>query len=230
MIDFSQYRVLSFDCYGTLIDWEGGIIAGIRPVLAAHNVQATGQQVLRHFAEAEASAEAGGYVKYREVLRKVVEQMGRELGFTPSAAESYCLADSLKDWMPFPDTLEGLSALKQRFQLAIISNIDDDLFAASAKHLEVEFDWVITSEQLETYKPSPNNFKASIERIGLPRERILHVAESIYHDVVPAKVAGLSTVWVNRSRGGTGATPTVSGQPDLEVPDLKTLVSMMGAG
>ncbi|MFQ6117986.1 MAG: HAD-IA family hydrolase, partial [Candidatus Bipolaricaulia bacterium] len=169
-------------------------------------------------------------VRYREVLRRVVQGLGVQLGFVPSPSELDCLADSLKDWRPFPDTVEALQALKRAFKLAIISNIDDDLFALSAERLKVEFDWVITAEQARSYKPSPHNFRFALQRIGISPKRVLHIAQSIYHDIVPAKAVGLSTVWVNRRSGkeGFGATPSASGRPDLEVPDLRTLVSMMG--
>lgn len=230
MINFNQYEVLSFDCYGTLIDWESGILAALRPVLSTHHRNLSDRQILELYAEMESRAEAGEYVTYREVLQKVVQQFGNRLGFVPTPSELDCLADSLKNWKPFPDTVEALRTLKKRYRPAIISNIDDDLFAWSAKHLQVEFDWIITAEQAKTYKPSLHNFTFAIERIGISPERLLHVAQSIYHDITPAKIMGLSTVWVNRRKGreGFGATPPASGHPDLEVPDLKTLVSMIG--
>jgi 2-haloacid dehalogenase len=229
MIDFNKYEVLSFDCYGTLIDWEIGILAALRPVFAAHNINLTDEQILNLYAEIELRAEEGKFAKYREVLRKVVGELGSRLGFVPSPPELDCLVDSLKNWRPFPDTVEALRALKKTFKLAIISNIDGDLFALSAKQLEVEFDWVITAEQAKSYKPSLHNFKFAVERIGVSPEKILHIAQSIYHDIIPAKILGLSTVWVNRREGkeGFGATPPARARPDLEVPDLKTLVSIM---
>ena len=229
-MDFHKFEVLTFDCYGTLIDWESGIVAALRPVISSHDLNLTDGQILELYAGAEAAAEKGEYVKYREVLRNIVQQVGGKLGFEPSGPELDCLADSLKDWSPFPDTIEALHAMRQRYKLGIISNIDDDLFALSEKRLGVEFDWVITSEQAKSYKPSLDNFRLAIDRIGLPSERVLHVAESIYHDIGPAKSLGLSTAWVDRSRGkgGLSATPRVGGQPDLEVPDLKELVSIMG--
>ncbi|MEH1836317.1 MAG: HAD hydrolase-like protein, partial [Nostoc sp.] len=124
-------------------------------------------------------------------------------------------------WMRF-------KTLKQKFKLVIISNVDDDLFAFSAKHLEVEFDQIITAEQAKSYKPSLNNFRLAIERIALPLEQILHVAASVYHDIVTAKSLGLSTVWVNRraEQKGVSATGSALSQPDLEVPDLKTLAAL----
>jgi len=184
---------------------------------------------LELYAEIEAKIEKGKYVEYREVLRKVMLQFGNQLGFVPSASELDCLVESLRNWLPFPDTVKALQILKKKYRLAIISNIDNDLFAFSAKHLKVKFDWVITAEQAKSYKPSLHNFKFAIDRIGVSPEKILHIAQSIYHDIIPAKKIGLSTVWVNRRKGktGSGATLPARGKPDLEVSDLETLVSIM---
>lgn len=120
--------------------------------------------------------------------------------------------------------------MKRKYKLAIISNVDDDLFAFSAQRLEVVFDWVITAQQAKTYKPSLNNFHLAFERIGLPKSKILHVAQSLFHDHVPAKTLGLSTVWINRrhNKPGFGATPPAQAQPDLEVPSLQALVEKIG--
>ncbi|MEA1964473.1 MAG: haloacid dehalogenase type II [Candidatus Aerophobetes bacterium] len=230
MIDFNKYEVLSFDCYGTLIDWENGILTALKPSLAAYTINLSDEQILGLYAEIEPKVEKGEFVKYREVLRKVMGELGSKLGFVPSPSELDCLLNSLKNWMPFPDTVEALQILKRTFKLAIISNIDDDLFALSAKHLKVEFDYIITAEQAKSYKPSLHNFKFAIERMGISPEKVLHIAQSIYHDIIPAKRLGLSTVWINRrkSREGPGATPPASAHPDLEISDLRALVSIIG--
>jgi len=149
------------------------------------------------------------------VLRRVAIEIGSGFGFVPSPSELNCLVDSLKNWMPFPDTVEALQTLKKRFKLAIISNIDDDLFAMSAKHLKVGFDWLITAERVGSYKPALSNFEFALGMMRVSPGKVLHIAQSIYHDIIPARALGLSTVWVNR-------------RPDLEVPDLKTLVSIIG--
>ena len=228
MISFNQYKALTFDCYGTLIDWENGILGVLKPLLLAHNTNFDDDQILELFAEFEAEVEKGEYIKYREVLQIVVQKFGERLGFEPTADELNSLADSIQYWLPFPDTVEALKTLKQKFKLVIISNVDDELFAFSAKHLEVEFDQIITAEQAKSYKPSLNNFRLAIERIDLPLEQILHVAASVYHDIVTAKSLGLSTVWVNRraEQQGVSATESAISQPDLEVPDLKTLAAL----
>jgi 2-haloacid dehalogenase len=182
------------------------------------------------FAQSESSQESGEYLNYREILKRVVQNFGEQLDFTPTEAELNYLPESIQDWQPFPDTVASLKALKKRYKLTIISNIDDDLFAYSAKKLEVDFDWLITAQQVKSYKPSLQNFEVAIERMGISPDKLLHVAQSVYHDIVPAKSMGVTAIWVNRRKGkeGAGATVPASGNPDLEVPDLKTLVSLMG--
>ncbi|MEH2119627.1 haloacid dehalogenase type II [Nostoc sp.] len=228
MINFNQYKALTFDCYGTLIDWENGILGVLKPLLLTHNTNFDDDQILELFAEFEAEVEKGEYIKYREVLQIVVQKFGERFSFKPTAEELNSLADSIQYWLPFPDTVEALKTLKQKFKLVIISNVDDDLFAFSAKHLEVKFDQIITAEQAKSYKPSLNNFRLAIDRIDLPLEQILHVAASVYHDIVTAKSLGLSTVWVNRraDQQGVNSTGAAISQPDLEVPDLKTLAAL----
>lgn len=228
MIKFEQYDVITFDCYGTLIDWETGMLKALRSLLINHNIQLDDEQILALFAEFEAEQEKGEYLTYRQILKNVVSQFGQRLGFEPSPAEQDALPDSIQHWQPFPDTIAALKSLKQRFKLAIISNIDDSLFVATAKHLEVDFDHVITAEQVRSYKPSLNNFRVAIDRIGVPAEKILHSACSVYHDILPASSLGLATVWVNRRTGkaGSGASLAATAQADLEVPDLQTLAAL----
>lgn len=227
MIDFNKLEVLTFDCYGTLIDWESGILELLKPLLSNNSINLNDKQILELYAEFESEEEQGEYTKYRDVLRAVVRKLGQRFSFEPSLAEQDSLPDSIKNWQPFPDTVEALKSLKKRFKLAIISNVDDDIFASTAQRLNVEFDWVITAEQVKSYKPSLNNFKRAIERMEMPPEKILHVAGSIYHDIVPASSLGIKTVWVNRraNQEGSGAALAASGKADLEVPDLKTLVA-----
>lgn len=234
MLDADKYEVLSFDCYGTLVDWEGGIVSGLRPVLGAHGVEATDDEILNLHAETEhrlqSASTKGAYVKYRDVLGEEVREAGRRWGFEPDPSEVGALPDSVRYWLPFPDTVRALQALKERYKLAIISNIDDGLFALTARYLEVEFDWIVTAEQAQTYKPSHNNFEVALERIGSAPERMLHVAESLFHDHVPAREMGLDTAWVHRraAKGGFGATPPAEADPDIEVADLESLVTALG--
>jgi 2-haloacid dehalogenase len=229
VLDFSQYRVLSFDCYGTLIDWETGIFSALRPILAAHGKSISDAELLTLYSELESEGERGEFHPYRQVLESVVCGFGDRLGFHPTQAQASSLPDSMADWRPFPDTVAALRQLKARYQLAIISNVDDDLFAATASCLEIAFDHVITAQQAGAYKPSAKIFNLAKQRIGVASAQWLHAAQSVYHDVIPGRSMGIATVWVNRPsrRPGAGAAKAAAGQPDLEVPDLQTLASRL---
>jgi len=230
MLDLTRFKVLTFDCYGTMIDWETGIFSALRPILAAHDKKIGDSALLELYSELEAAAEQGEYQRYRDVLQSVVRGLGERLGFSPNDAEVRSLPESLRNWQPFPDTVEALHKLKSRYQLAVLSNVDDDLFAWTAPKLGVTFDQVITAQQAGCYKPCMRMFKLAESRIGVGRERWLHVGQSIYHDVIPAQSLGIATVWVNRPspRPGAGAATAASGKPDLEVPDLQTLAKLAG--
>lgn len=230
MLNFDNYEVLTFDCYGTLIDWETGIWDALGPILANHRSVTKSEEALGLFAEFESQAESGEYREYKEVLRAVLAGIGTRLGFTPTATELEHFSASVQDWPAFPDSPRALQALATKYKLAVISNIDDDLFAFSARRLQVQFDFVITAQQARSYKPSLNNFRLAFGRIGQSPDKILHVAQSLFHDVAPAKELGLATVWVNRrkAKAGFGATPPAAATPDLEVPDLQTLAQTMG--
>jgi 2-haloacid dehalogenase len=223
-------RVLTFDCYGTLIDWEAGILMAMRPILEEHGKCPPDEEVLGLFGTLEARIESSGYRPYREVLAGVVDGFGETLGFEPSAGERTALAESVENWPPFADTVVALRAFGGKYRLAVISNIDDDLFQASSARLGVEFDEVVTAEQVGCYKPSLKNFQVAFERLGHGPDGILHVAQSLYHDIAPARALGLRNVWVNRraEKKGPGATSGATAKPDLEVPDLMALSSLMG--
>jgi len=230
MLDFDSFRVLTFDCYGTLIDWESGILAALRPVLRAHGVAPDGEEILELYARLESEAETGEYRTYRDVLRRVVDGVGKAWGFAPTPAERRSLEDALPVWEPFPDTVDALQRLHRRYALAIVSNTDDDLFAATAGRLGIRFDAVVTAQQAHAYKPALEIFQRALERIGQPASRILHVAQSLHHDIPPARQLGIATVHVDRRGGrtGGGATPPAAAAPDLAVPDLRTLAAAMG--
>ncbi|CAA9568956.1 MAG: 2-haloalkanoic acid dehalogenase [uncultured Thermomicrobiales bacterium] len=229
MLDFGRFTHLTFDCYGTLIDWEAGILAALQPVLTGHGLSLPDEQVLELFGELEAAAEAGPYQPYSAVLTAVLAGFGQHLGFTLADDEREALARSVPDWPPFPDTVEALGALAKHCKLVILSNIDDDLFAGSARHLRTDFAEVITAQQVGSYKPNVGNFRHALQKLAIPSEQILHVAQSLFHDIAPAKEVGLTTVWVNRrhDRPGFGATPPARVQPDLEVPDLRSLAALV---
>jgi 2-haloacid dehalogenase len=231
-LDLGRFEVLTFDCYGTLVDWEAGILDALRPVLAAHGAEIADEELLETYGRHEAEIEAGPYRLYRDVLAEAVRRIGAGLGFEPTAAELDAFGDSVGDWPPFPDTPDALRRLSKRYKLAVLTNCDDDLFARTQARLGVEFDWAITAQQARSYKPSQRNFELAISTIGLPRDRILHVAQSLFHDHGPAKQLGLATVWVDRRAGkrGSGATPPADANPDLVLPDLRTLAEMAVPG
>ncbi len=213
-MDYSAFDALTFDCYGTLIDWERGILAALA-------IDADPDDQLAAFAALEAELEAGEYLRYREVLARCLDGLGARYGFTPDPERRAAFGDSAGDWPAFADSAAALARLKERFKLGVITNCDDDLFARSNAKLGVEFDWVVTAQHVGGYKPDPANFEFAFARIGLPRERILHVAQSLFHDHVPAKALGMTTVWIDR-RGGRagGATPPANAQPDATFPDM----------
>jgi 2-haloacid dehalogenase len=231
MLDFDRFIYLTFDCYGTLIDWERGILAALRPVLDRHGIAIADDAALELYGELESAVERGPYLPYHDLLATVMEGFGERLGFVPSADERAALAASVGDWPSFPDTVDALLALADRFQLVILSNIDDDLFALSARHFGVAFAAVVTAQQVGSYKPDPRNFDALLARLDTAPDRVLHVAQSLFHDIAPANALGLTTVWVNRrhDRPGSGATPPATAHPDLEVPDLRTLAHLVSA-
>jgi 2-haloacid dehalogenase len=228
MLDFSRFEILTFDCYGTLIDWEAGLLAALQRVLSAHVKKIDDAALLKLYGDFEQLCEQGEFHPYREVLESVVRRFGAQLGFTPTDEEARSLANSLASWKPWPDTVAALHQLKSRFRLAIVSNVDDDLFAATHPRLGVEFDEVITAQRAQAYKPSLKIFELALARIKVPAHRVLHVGQSIYHDVTPAQALGLATVWVNRpsARPGVGAVKAAQGKPDLEVASLAELAAL----
>jgi 2-haloacid dehalogenase len=185
--------------------------------------------LLEQYAEAEVELEAGPYLPYREVLSRSVQQIGKQLGVSVSADEGGRFAESLKNWDPFPDTVEALHHLAQHFELGIISNVDDDLFAATAKKLKVHFSVVVTAQQVTSYKPSLRNFQEALRTSGKSKEQMLHAGQSIYHDIVPATSLGIANVWVNRPsiRPGAGAAKAAVAQPRHQVQSLAELVELV---
>jgi 2-haloacid dehalogenase len=225
MLDLRNFDVITFDCYGTLIDWESGILAALAPLREAGGLTVTDDDLLRSYATLEHTLEEGDYRRYREVLRGVMRGLATRYSVPEARVDLDALAESLPSWRPFPDTVPALQRLRVHYRLGIISNTDIDLFAATAKHLNVEFNYLVTAEQVGAYKPSHANFAAALETIGVPRARLLHAAQSRFHDIAPARALGIASVWVNRrsGKGGQGATSASNAVPDLEVPDLKTL-------
>jgi len=212
-IDYGRFDVITFDCYGTLIDWESGLLAALREALPALDV--ADEQVLEEYAALEAAAEAGPYLPYREVLAHGVRGIAAQHGLSLADHAVARFGESVRDWPTFPDSAQALARLKGRFRLGVITNCDTDLFAASNERLSVEFDWVVTAEMARSYKPRLVNFELAFQTIGVPRECILHVAQSLFHDHVPAGQLGLTSVWIDRRHGrpGAGATPPAAATP-----------------
>ncbi|MGZ7103070.1 MAG: HAD-IA family hydrolase, partial [Candidatus Angelobacter sp.] len=189
---FESIRLITFDCYGTLIDWENGMLAALRPIFSRDGRRVPDAQILELYGEIEAKLESGPYMPYRQVLAQAAQEMGRRLGTEISAEEGSAFAESLKRWEPFIDTIPALQSLARWFRLGIISNVDDDLFAETRKKLaSVEFDFVITAQQMQSYKPSHRNFEEAIRRGGLSKNQILHAGQSLYHDIAPANALGI---------------------------------------
>ena len=230
MFNFKNYTHLSFDSYGTLIDWESGILSCLKPILESHDLSIKDDEILRLYAKFEALEEAGEYKTYHNVLRNVMFMMGKEFGFNSSKSEKNAFPESIGNWRPFPDTINFLHEAKKRYTLVIISNIDDAIFRKTARLLQVEFDDIITAQQAGSYKPSQNNFKYAIQKLGIDKSNLLHIAQSVYHDHMPAKKLGISSVRVNRKSicPGTGIAPPAQATADVDVPDLQTLGEIMG--
>jgi 2-haloacid dehalogenase len=219
-LDLDRFDVLTFDCYGTLIDWETGLAAGLREALPALGVP--DDRLLEEYAVHEASAERGPYLSYRGVLAEGLRGVARAHGRAVPAEVASRFSESVRDWPAFPDSAEALRRLRERFRLAVITNCDTDLFLASRERLGVTFDWVVTAEMAGSYKPDVRNFELAFDMIPVPPERILHVAQSLYHDHVPAKQLGLATVWIDRrrERPGFGATPPATVTADRSFPSM----------
>jgi 2-haloacid dehalogenase len=211
--EFEQFEALSFDCYGTMIDWEAGILAELRPWATGHGIGAADDELIGAFAEIETLVQQEQPATlYPDVLAETLRRMGARLGVITGEAEAVAFGGSVDRWPPFEDSADALARLKQRFKLVILSNVDRASFASSNQQLGVEFDLIVTAEDVGAYKPSERCFAALFERldsIGVGRDRLLHVAQSLYHDHEPAQALGLPCLWIDRRLGqsGSGATP-----------------------
>lgn len=222
-VRLTDFEVLTFDCYGTLIDWETGILAALGPLVVLAGEGPSRDQILEDYAAEESAqeAETPGLL-YRDILTEVHKRLERRWGIDapPSMAEAF--GRSVPQWPAFPDSAETLKYLKKFYKLVILSNIDNESFAGSNKHLEVTFDAIYSAEIIGSYKPDLRNFEYLVEGIqrdfGLPKGKILHVAQSLYHDHVPARRMGLANAWIDRRHGevGGGATPIPENPPKLD--------------
>jgi len=212
--DLKRTKTITFDCYGTLIDWEQGLRQAFDDVF--------GQAAKPHFnalfdayLKKEMEIQGGAFRPYRSIVAEAVTSVAERFGLTCTTKQSAALADSVGDWEPFVDTNSALAALKIRYKLGILSNVDRDLFARTAAKLSVCMDVVITAQDVQSYKPAPGHFLRLLDEYSGPGEA-LHVAQSLYHDGVPAEQLGIPFVWINR-RGEKNLSPV---RPLAQFPDL----------
>lgn len=224
----TDFEALSFDCYGTLIDWEAGIAAVLGPWAAANGLRMTDEELLTAYSTHEAQAEEDHPTDpYPQILARAMRGLGAQLGLAVTDADAEAFSVSVPDWPAFPDSPEALERLSRRYQLIILSNVDRASFTGSNRRLGVTFTSILTAQDIGSYKPSARNFQAlaeEVRRLGIGDGKLLHVAQSLFHDHVPAKAVGLPTAWINRRHDnpGWGATP----EPDAPVTPDWTFTSM----
>jgi 2-haloacid dehalogenase len=233
----ARYEIITFDCYGTLIDWETGIAAVLRPWADARGLAVRDEELLTAFSTQETKTTAEHPTAlYPEILARSMRALGAQLGVPVSDGEAEAFGASVPDWPAFPDSPGALERLAKRYKLIILSNVDRISFAGSNKRLGVTFTGIVTAQDVGSYKPSPRNFEAldvERERLGVREGRLLHVAQSLFHDHVPAKAVGLPTVWINRrhARPGWGATPDPQAPvtPDWAFPSMAAFADAVDA-
>ena len=223
-IDAGRTLALTFDCYGTLIDWQAGITAALAPIFPT----VAPKDIIKSFSQLEREIEAGPWASYRNVCADVVRRMAVQFGQTLKPGQERILAASIKDWPAFPDTQEALRKLHTRYKLAVVSNIDRDVFTqGTLPRLGLHFDQVITTDDVRSYKPAPAHFHEASRRLKIPFDQILHVAESRFHDIEPANALGLRCVLVERQKSGPSASGAGKGKPDLTVRSLAELAETL---
>lgn len=237
-LDPDAFDALTFDCYGTLIDWHAGILAVLHPWATQHRIGAADAELLAAYHEAEPAAQAAApEAPYPDILRDVHGRIARRFGVEPSPADAEALAGSVGAWPPFPDSVRALAALGARYTLIVVSNVDHASFARTARQLGSPFDAAVLAEDVGAYKPDHAMFHRAFEVAsdrGIARDRILHVAQSLFHDHAPAKALGMTTAWVDRARerGPDGAPPVPHDALgiDLVVPSMGDLAGRLLTG
>jgi len=218
----SDFKALTFDCYGTLIDWESGMVEALKPLTAKVGTELTRNQILEAHARHESSQQLQTPAKrYSELLAIVYRRLAEEWGASVSWEECLAYGNSVPDWPAFHDSAGALQYLKKHYKLVILSNVDNQSFAASNKKLQVEFDAIYTAEDIGSYKPSDRNFEymlAKLETLGIAKNEILHTAESMFHDHQPANRHGLASCWIYRrfDQEGFGATMNPGDMPKYD--------------
>lgn len=217
-----HYDILTFDCYGTLIDWESGIAGWFEQAAAADRVAVAPSDALAAYAEIEPAVEAKAYRSYREVLTATALRVAKRFDWPLAPERARTLAESLPSWEPFPDTDPALARLAARgYKLGILSNVDDDLLTSTLSHLTVRFTLLVTAQQVRSYKPAFRHFEKARDQIG--KMRWLHAAQSHFHDIVPAHALGIPVAWINR----TGLPAFTDSLPDMEVKTLAGLADRL---
>jgi 2-haloalkanoic acid dehalogenase type II len=217
------FDIITFDCYGTLIDWDNGIINAFQTEAAKDRIQLRSDQIIEAYAGEEPKVEAEGYHLYRDVLAGTARRVASRLGWNLPRERAGFLAASLPAWQPFPDTNPALERLARRFQLGILSNIDDDLLTATRRHFTANFELIVTAQQVKSYKPGLAHFNEALRLAS--GKRLLHAAQSHFHDVAPTAKLGIPVVWVNR----TGSAIEPGGPaPTHEVRTLTELANLLG--
>ncbi|GAB5376868.1 MAG: HAD-IA family hydrolase [Acuticoccus sp.] len=208
-----DFEALTFDCYGTLIDWESGMVAGLAP-LTRQRPDLTRNAILEAHAKAESSQQARTpAMRYSDLLSVVYKRLAERWGLTATHEDCAAYGRSVADWPAFPDSAEALAYLKKHYKLVILSNVDNESFAASNARLGVTFDAIYTAQDVGSYKPNPANFEYMIENLadaGVAKDKILHTAESLFHDHVPANRHGLANCWIYRRHDDTGFGATMN--------------------
>ncbi len=219
----TDFKVLTFDCYGTLIDWERGIFAALGPLLERGGLDLSREAVLEAFAERESAQQAATPgLLYPDLLARVHTRLAADWGVDAADEMHRRFGQSVPDWPAFADSAAALLYLKKYFKLVILSNIDRESFKASNRKLEVVFDAIYTAQDVGSYKPDPRNFDYLLSGLradlGLGKDDVLHTAQSLFHDHVPAKRIGLACAWIDRRKGqeGWGATA-----PPEEIPEVE---------
>ncbi|MDZ4870057.1 MAG: haloacid dehalogenase type II [Alphaproteobacteria bacterium] len=228
----TDFKVLSFDCYGTLIDWETGLWAALQPLIESNRSTISRDATLETFGALESEQQAQTpNLLYRDLLARVHATLAAQWSAPPNEARDRAFGASIGNWPAFPDSAQALAYLKRHYKLVILSNVDRQSFAASNKKLAVAFDAIRTAEDIGSYKPNPKNFEdliATVRALGHDKSEILHTAQSLFHDHAPAERIGLARCWINR-RGdkgeGSGATRPVAAIPKLDF-EFPTLAAM----
>lgn len=217
---FKNKKYITFDCYGTLIDWEGGITNAVKKIAEKNGFNINLDGVSERYIKVELEVESETYRKYHEVLGLAVKKLFKNEGFDVSDDDALEFANSIYSWQPFPETRNSLAALKDKgYKLVILSNIDNEIIKKSIELIGIDFDGVVTAQEVGSYKPAHGHWEEMLKRFNTKKEEVLHVAASYVHDIIPAKEQGFDAIWINRNN----EKPTTETRPDLEFNDLTSL-------